>query len=229
MNKNIEKIDRYLKGVALPEHVSDQHRRQLRRQILNRTERRQTMSVKVRSWKYAAVVALICTGVVAAAVVGVKIHNYRVVGKDPERGYLLVSEDGLTGTNVPESWANSPEQAVEVEEELALLKQQDDRELVSVLETEVNGKLSSRYLIFKYVLADGREIEDGDFDPDCKETMTEAKQEELISLLRADEYERLDIDIKEKEVRGRMFSFFSRLRFVLSDGTEVIKSTGRPK
>ena len=28
MNKNIEKIDRHLKGVALPEHISEQHRRQ---------------------------------------------------------------------------------------------------------------------------------------------------------------------------------------------------------
>ena len=36
------------------------------------------------------------------------------------------------------------------------------------------------------------------------------------------------LDIKEKEVRGRMFSF-KRQRFVLSDGTEVIKSVGRPK
>ena len=184
------------------------------------------MSVKVRSWKYAAAVALICTGVVAAAVVGVKIHNYRVVGIDPERGYLLVSEDGLTGTNVPESWANSPEQALKVNEELALLKQQGDRELVSVVETDVNGKLSRRYLIFKYVLADGSEIKTGDFDPDFKETMTKVKREELISLLRADEYERLD-DIRE-EVRGRMF-VFTRQRFILSDGTEVIKSVGRPK
>lgn len=49
MNKNIEKIDRYLKGIALPEHISEQHRRQLRRQILNRTERRQTMFVRKRA------------------------------------------------------------------------------------------------------------------------------------------------------------------------------------
>jgi hypothetical protein len=206
--KNIEKIDKYLKGVALPEHISEQHRRQLRRQILNRTERRQTMSVKVRSWKYAAVIALICTGIVAAAVVGVKIHNYRVTGKDPERGYLLVTEDGLTGTNVPESWADSPEDALNVNKELTLLKQQDDRELVSVLETEVNGKLS-RFLTFKYVLADGREIKTGDLDPDTQRSLTKAQREELISLLRADEYERLD-DIREKEireVRGRAFVF----------------------
>ena len=185
------------------------------------------MSVKVRSWKYAAVIALICTGVVGAAVVGVKIYKYRVIGKDPERGYLLVSENGLTGTNVPESWADSPDDALNVNKELDLLKQQDNRELVSVLETEVNGKLSRRTFFFKYVLADGREIKSSDTDPDFNESLAKVKREELISLLRADEYERLD-DIREKEVRGRVF-VFSRQRFVLSDGTEVIHSHGTPK
>jgi hypothetical protein len=228
MNKNIEKIDRYLKSVALPEHMSEQHRRQLRRQILNRIERRQTMSVKLRNWKYAAVIALICTGVVAATVVGVKIHKWRVVGKDPERGYLLVSEseDGRTTmTNVPESWADNPEHAVQVKEELDILKQQDARELVSVVEKEVNGKLISRYFRFKYILADGREIKSGDYDPDFHESTTEAQDEELISLLRKDEF--VTIGYEEKEFRGHLFSF-ERNRFVLGDGTEVIWSVGRP-
>ena len=97
---------------------------------------------------------------------------------------------------------------------------------MSVVETEVNGKLSSSFLIFKYVLADGREIEDGDFDPDFKETMTKVKQEEVMNLLREMEFEVLDTE--EKEVRGRVF-VFTRQRFILSDGTEVIKSVGRPK
>jgi len=195
------------------------------REVLGEIERRQTMSVKVRNWKYAAVIALICTGVVAATAVGVKIYNYRVVGKDPERGYLLLSEDGRSMKNIPESWADSPEQAVETAEEIDLLRQQDARELVSVTEQEVNGKLIRRSLRFKYVLADGREIKSSDTDPDFKEFLTEAKQEELISLLRADEYVR--IGFEKKEVRGRMFSF-ERNRFVLSDGTEVIWSIGRP-
>ncbi|MCP4256568.1 MAG: hypothetical protein GY774_03465 [Planctomycetes bacterium] len=227
MNKNIEKIDRYLKGVALPEHTSEQHRRQLRRQILNRIERRQTMSIKVRSWKYAAVIALICTGVVAATVVGVKIHKWRFVGKHPEAGYILQSEDGRTTmtTNVPDSWTDSPEHAVEVKEELDLLKQQDAGELVGVVEKEVNGKLISRYFRFKYVLSDGREIKSGDYDPDFHESTTEAQDEELISLLRKDEF--VTIGYEEKEFRGLMFSF-ERNRFVLSDGTEVIWSVGRP-
>ena len=225
MSNNIENIDRYLKGVVPPEHVSHLHRQQLRREVLGKIERRQTMSVRLKNWKYAAVIALICTGVVAAAVVGVKIRKWRFVKKHPEAGYLLVSEDGLSGANIPESWADSPEHAVKVKEELDLLKQQGAGELVSVVEKEVNGKLISRYFRSKYVLADGREIKSGDYDPDFNESLVEAKQEELISLVRADEF--VTIGFEKKEVRGRMFSF-KRDRFVLSDGTEVIWSVGRP-
>ncbi len=225
MSDNIEKIERYLKDVALPEHISQQHRRQLRREVLRKIERRQTMSVRVKSWKYAATIALICTGVAAAAVVGAKIYKWRFVEKHPEAGYLLQSEDGRFMTNVPESWADNPEHAVEVKEELDLLKQQGAGELVSVVEKEVNGNLISRYFRSKYVLADGREIKSGDNDPDFNESLIEAQEEEVIGLLRADEY--VTIGSEKKEVRGRMF-YFKRNRFVLSDGTEIIMSFGRP-
>jgi hypothetical protein len=175
--------------------------------------------------KIAAMITLICMGVAAATVVGIKIHKWRFVGKHPKAGYLLSSEDGLKGRTIPESWAESPERAVEVAEELDLLKQQGAGELVSVVEKEVNGKLISRVFISKYVLADGREIKSSDRDPDFNEQLTEAQNEELFNLLRADEY--VTIGFEEKEFRGRMFTF-ERNRFILSDGTEVIWSVGRP-
>ncbi len=176
----------------------------------------------------AAAVILICTGVAAAAVVGAKIYKWRFIGKDPERGYLLQSEDGRSTTNVPEGWADSPELAVKVREELDLLKQRGDGELISVIEKEVNGKLISRYLRFKYVLADGREIKSGELDPDFKRTgtLTEAQEEEIVNLLRTDKY--VTIGHEKKEVRGRMLCF-ERNQFVLSDGTEVIWSRGTPE
>jgi hypothetical protein len=225
MNKNIENIDRYLRGVVPPEHESHQHRQQLRREVLRKIERRQTMSVKVKNWKYAVAITLICTGIVAAAVVGVKIHKWRFLKKHPEAGYLLESEDGRTMANIPESWADNPEHAVEVKEELDLLKQQGAGELVSVVEKEVNGKLISRFFQSKYILEDGREIKSGDFDPDFNESLADAKREEIMSLLQADEY--VTIGYEKKEFRGRIF-YFERNRFVLSDGTEVIWSVGRP-
>ena len=195
------------------------------REVREEIERRQKMFDRKRAWHIAAVIALICTGAVTATVVGIKIHKWRFVGKHPEAGYLLSSEDGLTGRTIPDSWADSPEQAVEIAEEIDLLRQQNDRELVSVIETEVNGRLISRSFRFKYILSDGREIKSSDRDPDFKERLTEAQEEELISLLRADEF--VTIGFEKKEFRGRMFSF-ERNRFVLSDGTEVIWSVGRP-
>jgi hypothetical protein len=190
--------------------------------------RRQKMFEKSRAWKVAAVITLICTGMVAATAVGVKIYNWRFIGKDAERGYLLRSDDGqtITVTNIPEEWADSAEDAVEVKEELDLLKQQDDRELVGVVEREVNGQLISRYFIYKYVLADGREIKSGDFDPGLSGSLAEAQEDEVMNLLRDMKCE--ELDSREEEVMGCTFVFKS-LKFVLSDGTEVIWACGNPK
>ena len=250
MNKNTENIDRYLKGVVPPEHVSHQHRQQLRREVLKEIERRQIMSVRGRSWKYAAAIALICTGVAAAAVVGVKIHKWRAVGKDPKHGYLLQSEDDRFMTNVPESWADNPEHAVEVKEELDLLKQQDKRKLVSVTEYMVNGQHDHWWLSYEYTLSDGRVIRTGEWDPDDntpRVLVGELREEagrRFHEILKP-EYSTLTTDpqtgeklriitpaegvvltIYDQVVQGQVFSFQSR-QFALSDGTTVTYSFGR--
>jgi len=221
------------------------------REVLGEIERRQTMSVKVRSWKYAATVALLCTGVVAAAVVGVKIYNYRVVGKHPEGGYLLLSEDGRTMTNVPESWADSPEQAVKTHEELALLKQQGNRKLVGIQERKVNGQLDSRWFMYEYTLSDGRVIRNGeDPDDDTPRTLvgelwdeawqryleiTAAESVTLTTDPQTGEVRRIRkpaegvvLTTYEQVVQGHVFSFESR-QFALSDGTEVTWAFGTLK
>ncbi|MFZ2146763.1 MAG: hypothetical protein WAV28_06035 [Sedimentisphaerales bacterium] len=203
------------------------------REVLGEIERSQTMSIRNRSWKYAATVALICTGVVAATVVGVKIHKYHFIDKHPKLGYLLQSEDGQTVTNVPESWADNPEHAVEVKEELDILKQQGNRKLVGVVETEVNGQLDSRWLSYEYHLSNGQMIETGEFDPDNPSpgTLTSEQREEFDQLwheqLNTENWQKF-ITIEEKQMKGRVFSF-TKWRLVLSDGTEVIYSHGKLK
>jgi len=210
------------------------------REVLGEIERSQTIYVRRRAWKVAAVFAVVIVTGAIATTVGLKVRKLYFRGREPDGTYVFRTEpekvdvgDGrtVTRTRMVKSTVD-PNKTIDVEqkirdlEEIDLLRQQDARELVSVIEKEVNGKLSRRTFMFKYVLADGREIKDGDPDPDFKESMTEAQEEELISLLRADEYEK--IGLEEKEFRGRMFSF-ERNRFVLSDGTEVIWSVGRPK
>ena len=166
-------------------------------------------------------------------VVGAKLHKWRFVEKHAEY-YHLESEDGQAGATIPESWADSPEHAVRVMEELDLLKQQGNRKLVRLSETKVNGQLDSRYLIYEYALSDGQVIEDGDFDPALTNTRTlvGVRQEELSRLLRErrrqEEKGQELATTEERQVYGRVFTFKKR-RFVLSDGTEVIHSIGRLK
>ena len=167
-------------------------------------------------------------------VVGAKLHKWRFTGKDPQRGYLLRSEDGQTTVNVPESWADSPEHAVRVKEELDLQKQQGNRELAAVTTTEVNGQLDSRFFIYKHTLSDDRVIKYGEFDPDLTNlcTLVGKRQKELGQLMRErrrqEEKGQEPTATEERQVHGRVFTFQKR-RFVLSDGTEVIHSIGRLK
>jgi hypothetical protein len=246
MSKNIENIDRYLKSVVLPEHVSHQHRQQLRREVLGKIERRQTMSERVKSWRYAAVIALIGTGVVVAgAVIGVR---YRFVAKDSQRGYLVDSEDGRSRMNITEHHATSPEQAVATAEEIARLKQQGQRELVGVIEIRTNGELDSRLFRWKYNLSDGRTITMGEPDPDAHApmTLTGERLAEAGRLLQqtsrntgvfvtTDEGtfrvpeegdEEKETPTYEQVFQGRTF-IFEKHTFTLSDGTQVAWSSGR--
>lgn len=214
------------------------------------------MSGKVRSWKYAATVALTCTGVVAAAVVGVRIHKYRYVDRGADGNYRVRSEDGRNMISFSENHVDNPEQAVEYAEEIALLKQQGNRELVLVSEREVNGQHDSRMFTYEYNLPDGRTIYVGERDPDDTgpRLLVSEQLDELIQLSRSvirgglvavpggyiydssesEESRRLKkegrvefLDPYEQVVQGRVFFFFEPRRFVLNDGTEVVWSIGR--
>jgi hypothetical protein len=159
---------------------------------------------------------------------GAKLKKWRFEGKDPQRGYLLVSEDGQFSTNVPESWADSPEHAVRIQEELDLLKQQDRRALVEVFEIEANGQLDYRILKYEYTLSDGQTIKSPDFKPDDpgQWTVTGERQKELRQL--REEGKGQELTSEERQVHGRIFTF-KKHRYVLSDGTEIIRSVGRLK
>ncbi len=167
-------------------------------------------------------------------VAAARIRKWRFMEKHPEGDYILQSEDGQTMVTIPESWADSPEQAVEVMEELDLLKQQDNRKLIGVSETEVNGQLDYRFLSYEYNLSDGRTIKDGEFDPDNAGSgiLTSEQKEELSQLLRErrrqEEKGQELATTEERQVFGRVFTF-KKWKLVLSDGTEVVYSVGRPK
>jgi hypothetical protein len=200
--------------------------------------------------------------------------------------------DGRThtmGEGEPDSQAQrTPEQIEKDHEEIAQLREQGKRELVGVMDTQIEGDLH-RTCSYEYVLADGRTMSVGEGDPELpppanplgtekieeiwrlrrlkqgeylgfsdrevqgrtftfetyvltlsdgtvvthavgglkglKTRLTEADWEEFRNLRDAGQGE--DLGTEEKEVLGRVFSF-KRQRYILSDGTEFIWSTGKP-
>jgi hypothetical protein len=230
MSRNIENIDRYLKDVALPEYESNQHRQQLRREVLEKIERRQTMSVIKRIWKIAAVIAFMtCVGAIATTV-GIKVYRYHFEGRGrngeyhfstgPEivykRTYLDKNGNERTysatrsgAASVGAADATDAEQARRDLEEIALLRQQDNRELVGVVEMEVNGHLH-RAFRYKYVLSDGRIKTIGENDPDINESVNPLQIDEVpeqIALLR-EKGERELIKVIDTEIEGELHRFY---------------------
>ncbi len=232
MSKNTENIDRYLKGVVPPEHISYRHQQQLRREVLEEIERRQKMSVRQRSWKVAAVVAVVI-GAGAISVVGVSIGRIYYWGKtDDGTHHVFYSKDASgDGFTIMDANGATAEQARTDLEEMKILKQQDKRELLNVKETII-GAYRLKTCEYRYQLSDGRTRDMGE-PADDMPMYSQDQWKEFSPQL--EESRRLreagpgeDLGTHEETVKGRVFSF-KRERYVLSDGTEVIWSVGLPK
>ena len=232
MNKNIENIDRYLKGVAPPEYIPHQHRQQLRHEVLEEIERRQTMSVRKRSWKVAAVITVVL-GLGAISVVAVNIGKVYYWGKSPDGTHHIFYSEGPSGDGFTQMDANgvTMEQAQTDLEEMQNLSQQGKRELFRVKETTI-GTYRLKTHEYRYQLSDGRTREMGE-PADDTPMYNEEQWKEFSPQLK--EFFRLrdtgpgeSLGTYEETVEGRVLSF-KRERYVLSDGTEVIWSVGTPK
>ena len=228
MSDNIEKTERYLKSVVLPEHVSHQHRQQLRRGVLARIERRQTMSARVKNWKVAAVVAVVI-GIGAISVVGVNISKIYYKGNTDDGHHVFISDDLETIVTMDDDSVTDPEQTVRDLEEMKILSQQGKRELLKVVETIGTGRLRTHE--YRYQLSDGRTVDMGEgvglpIDDTAQWQEFSAQLKELRRLQKAGPGENLGT--YEETVEGRVFSF-KREKYVLSDGTEVTRSVGTPK
>jgi hypothetical protein len=247
MSRNIESIDRYLKGVVPPEHVSYQHRQQLRREVLRKIERRQTMSVRGRSWKSAAAIAVVMGAGAIATTVGLRIyrHHFEGQGRDGEyifttepeviyetpadannkTSYAIVSNSTMTSMAYhPPNGVTNPTEAERVEqmqqdlEEIDQLRQRDERELTSVTDSWINGRFH-RTCHFRYTLADGRVINMGEGDPDLRKQPTpeQSKRDHAeIDRLRIQDQREL-VRIVESDVEGHIFRTCT-YEYTLSDG-----------
>ncbi len=181
MNTDNERIEEFLKGIVPPEYESDEHRRQLRGQIMRGIESGRGGKRMGARWKTAALaLGLLCAGA-AATELTIQMHHYYFEGRGTDGTYhfqadrsephdvtytgadgkphhMTVSSGGSSSSSSggPELDAAAIEQKRKDFEEMDVLRQQKAGELVGVIETVVNGKPGFRTFQYKYVLSDGR-------------------------------------------------------------------------
>ncbi|UCD51926.1 MAG: hypothetical protein JSW27_04670 [Phycisphaerales bacterium] len=197
------------------------------------------------------VAAVVCGGAMATAV-GVRIHRYYFEGRDADGVYHFGTEpetiyektyenaDGIVrsvsvtrGGGI--SISSDPDDTMDVEqtrkdlEETALLRQQGARELMRVIDTQVNGH-PHRTCSYRYILSDGRERTIGESDPDRKDrrtlAQTEQDMEEIEALRRKGEREL--VHVWETEVEGRIHRTLG-WQYVLADGHKRTVGEGDPE
>lgn len=188
------------------------------------------MSIRIKSWKYAAVVAAVLS-VGAISVVGVNIGRYYYLGKNEDGSHLFVSEDREDFVTMDADGVTDVEQARRDLEEMKVLSQQGKRELLNVKETII-GTYRLKTYEYRYQLSDGRTKDMGEI-ADGMPVYSQEQWKEFSPQL--EEFRRLqeagpgeDLGTYEEVVKGRFFSF-KRERYVLSDGTEILWSVGTPK
>src|ERR1035438_1141894 len=102
MTNHHEQIETLLKGAVPPEYQSDEHRQQLRNQILSRIESGRAGAHLRARWKTAALLlGLLCVAA-AATELGLQVHRYYFEGRARDGAYIFTTTDPETtyeGTN----------------------------------------------------------------------------------------------------------------------------------
>ena len=205
MNTDNKRIEEFLKGIVPPQYESDEHRLQLRGQILRGIPsgpRARRMSAR---WKTAALaLGLLCVGA-AAAELTVQMHLYYFEGRGSDGTYhfqatrsephdvsytgadgkihhMTVGSGGSSVSGARELDAAGIERARKDFEEEDLLRQKKAGELVGIIETAVNGKPGLRTFEYKYLLSDGRTDTCGESENDLSQAQLEQQYAEIDKL-----------------------------------------------
>lgn len=228
MKSGDELIEEFLKGIVLPEYESEGHARQLRAQILSRLQVRRAGSETASRCKTAALLLGLLGAAALATEVIIQVRHYYFHGEAKDAFYFFSTRPENAGTNQVDSItytvpggldAAGIEQKRKDFEEIDVLRQRNARELVRVFGTEVNGKPSSRFFSYKYVLADGRtEIVPEQGDESLSPAQREADRQQIANLRQRGQREIRGII--EVEVGGQSRRSL-RCRYLLSDGRGV--------
>ncbi|MGO8699592.1 MAG: hypothetical protein ACLQVY_17975 [Limisphaerales bacterium] len=155
--------------------------------------------------------------------------NGHFLGRVFQVEYVLA--DGRTKTmneGDPDSRGSaSPAQIEQEQEQIAELREKGQREITTIIETEMDGGLD-RTLICRYVMPDGREVTMDEADPLAERSATHvaaARRDELLRL--AGRNAGTFIGSVERQMFGRSFTF-ERYSYKLTDGSVAIRAEGRP-
>src|SRR3974390_2431990 len=232
MKSNDERIEEFLQGVVLPEYKSDAHERQLRAQILSRLQASRAGRGIRPSWRTVTLLLGLLAAGALAAEIAIQVHRYYFEGKIRDGTYLFSSppEEGRTNQTPFDSVmisgaGNLDAAAIERKrkdlEEIDVLRQRNARELVNVIDLNVNGNPWVRTFSYKYVLADGRTETIGEGGDE-----SESERRQIAGLRQRGQREL--VNVVEVESRGQQERKLT-WRYVLSDGRAVNKSEDDPE
>jgi len=248
--RSTEKIEQWIKNLNLDVDTNSEADRRVLEDLLRAQEqsqeivpafaspkiRRLTMFARIRSWKVAAVIAVVL-GLGAISAVGVSIGRIYYWGKSADgTHHLFYSKGGPGGsgegfTMMDANGVTDVEQTRRDLEEMKVLSQQGKKELLGVKETKI-GPYRLTTHEHRYRLSDGRTHDMGEPADDMPVYSAEQwkefgpQLEESRQLRDAGPGE--DLGTYEETVEGRVLSF-QRQKYILRDGTEVIWSVGTPK
>ena len=209
MNRDNEPVEKFLKGLSLPEYESEEHRRRLRGRVLARLEAGRSAR-RSRGWKTAALLlGLLCAAGAATEVAKVAIQANRVRfegrGRDGSDHFKTEprtpDDDQNSGGNITSS-GNGELDAADIErlrmhfEVIEVLRQKKAGELEGVTDVTVNGRFLLRTFQVGYVLADGRAKATGEGDSEAAQSPPVARiedEERQIAALR--EQGRREVDM----------------------------------
>jgi hypothetical protein len=124
--------------------------------------------------------------------------------------------------DTPTPWGPIPDDL----REWASLRKQGKGQLIGVDDLTSNGQFVRRLLVYRYQLSDGRTLEMPERAGAVKSVLSPAQRQEWDQAKKATSGQAMGT--YEEQAMGRTF-LFTRQRFVLSDGTEILWSLGKPR
>jgi hypothetical protein len=237
MGTNVERVERCLRGVAVPSYGSERHRQQLRRRILGEIGKKRTMPVPGRIWRIAAAAGiLVCLGGALGTLIDMRYHLADrpadgiglPVGKDAQEAYAPGSPlPDANGVMETVQTAREPEKADILPEpgdiEVVMVGA-NDHSPAQVIEVKARGRPATP---LHYAVAQGRRnVVETSTRSSPPNSLSPADWVELSQLRQAGKGEGLGT--QERQLNGHAF-VFHRERYTLRNGAKVVVSVGMPK